>query len=70
MISGLNHINHINNVNHIEQGRIQNFQSLLKQPDSSFLYIHKTKVAKEHYNELDLPTKDKGNIIRYRHERI
>ncbi len=54
---------------------MQNFQYLLKQLDSSsLLYIHKlqlkTKILKEHYNKLDLPTKDKDNTIKYRHERI
>ncbi|HEY6537009.1 MAG TPA: hypothetical protein VIY08_14635 [Candidatus Nitrosocosmicus sp.] len=53
---------------------MQNFQSLLKQLDFSLLYIHKlqlkTNIPREHYNELDLPTKEKDNIIKYRYERI
>lgn len=64
--------------NHIEKGKIQTFLSILEQLDSSFLYIHKlqlkTRISKEHCNELDLPKKgnnnDKGTIIKYRKERI
>jgi hypothetical protein len=62
-------------INLIEEGKVQNLQSMLEQLNSSHLYIHKlqmrTRINKEHYNELNITsTKGKDNDIKYHLERI
>ena len=59
----------------IEEGKVQNLQSMLEHLNSSLLHIHelqlRTKIKKEHYDELHITTKKgKNDDIKYHLERI